>query len=78
MYRCKVCDEVSEPRHKMRRHVIYHVVRGLRQIEREVPVCAGCQGLLGKSNLEGLKRRMLAQQYGGQNGRGGGYGADSL
>lgn len=61
MYKCGICPCVSEPHQPMHKHVIYREVLGQKQIAKEVPVCAVCDGLLHS----GVPLSMLLQHQGG-------------
>jgi hypothetical protein len=42
MYRCSVCTIPSKPGAPQRRFVVYRIVRGRREVAREIPVCSTC------------------------------------
>lgn len=63
MYRCEICNHVSQPHEPRKVHVVHREVPdaygGTREeIAREIPVCGKCQALLnnGEKSLEQLTR----------------------
>lgn len=69
MYKCHICRRVSEPRERMRKHVIPRVVPKLgfagtrigtrEEVAAEIPVCCHCEQRIA----EGVRLSVLYREF---------------